>query len=162
MSEVYIWFRLGFTLHWVEVLYCGTSPFGHKVFTGSNQSPWFDVQGFYRVKSVSPFRFTLLLDLLQGQVSLPGSMYKVFTGSNHLSFSIYKVFTGSNQSPFFDLQSYYKVKSVSLLRFTRFLQGHISLPFLNFDIFTMLNDSIPFRFTGFLQNNCNVAVNYPV
>ena len=191
MSVVY-WFRLSFTLHWVEVLYCGTSPFGHKVFIGSNQSPlfdlhcyyrvksvslvrctrflqgqislpfsiyivitrsnqspWFDVQGFYRVKSVSPFRFTLLLDLLQGQISLPGSMYKVFTGSNHLSFSIYKVFTGSNLSPFFDLQCYNKVKSVTRFRFTRFWQGQIGLSSSIYKVFTGSNQSSFFDFRYF-------------
>ena len=119
------------------------------VITGSNQSPWFDVQGFYRVKSVSPFRFTLLLDLLQGQISLPGSMYKVFTGSNHLSFSIHKVFTGSNQSPFFDLQSYYKVKSVTRFRFTRFLQGQIGLSSSIYKVFTGSNQSSFFYFRYF-------------
>ena len=115
--------------------------------------------------------------LLQGQINLHGSIYKVFTGSNQslffdlqgfyrvkgsLPFSIYNVITRSNRSLVFDLQGFYRVKSVSLLRFTRFLQDQISLPFLIFGIFTMLNDSIPFRFTRFLHNNYNVAVNYPV
>ena len=145
MWVFYIWFRLGFRFHWVEVLYGGTSPFGHKDFTGSNQSPLFDLQCYYRVKSISLVRFTRFL---QGQISL--------------SFSIYNVITRSNRSLVFDLQGFYRVKSVSLLRFTRFLQHQISLPFLFFGIFTMLNDSIPFRFTRFLHNNYNVAVNYPV
>ena len=145
MWVFYIWFRLGFRFHWVEVLYGGTSPFGHKGFTGSNQSPVFDLQCYYRVKSISLVRFTRFL---QGQISL--------------SFSIYNVITRSNRSLVFDLQGFYRVKSVSLLRFTRFLQHQISLPFLFFGIFTMLNDSIPFRFTRFLHNNYNVAVNYPV
>ena len=145
MWVFYIWFRLGFRFHWVEVLYGGTSPFGHKGFTGSNQSPLFDLQCYYRVKSISLVRFTRFL---QGQISL--------------SFSIYNVITRSNRSLVFDLQGFYRVKSVSLLRFTRFLQHQISLPFLFFGIFTMLNDSIPFRFTRFLHNNYNVAVNYPV
>ena len=145
MWVFYIWFRLGFRFHWVEVLYGGTSPFGHKVFIGSNQSPLFDLQCYYRVKSISLVRFTRFL---QGQISL--------------SFSIYNVITRSNRSLVFDLQGCYRVKSVSLLRFTRFLHHQISLPFLFFGIFTMLNDSIPFRFTRFLHNNYNVAVNYPV
>ena len=38
------------------------------------------------------------------------------------SFSIYKVFTESNQSPFFELQCYDRVKSVSLSRFSVFLK----------------------------------------
>ena len=145
MWAFYIWFRLGFRFHWVEVLYGGTSPFGHKGFTGSNQSPLFDLQCYYRVKSISLVRFTRFL---HGQIIL--------------SFSIYNVITRSNRSLVFDLQGFYRVKSVSLLRFTRFLQDQISLPFLFFGIFTMLNDSIPFRFTRFLHNNYNVAVNYPV
>ena len=51
------------------------------------------------------FRFTIRF--LQGQIGLP--------------FSIYNVITGSNESPFFDLQGYYRVKLVTLFRFTRFL-----------------------------------------
>ena len=134
MWVFYIWFRLGFRFHWVEVLYGGTSPFGHKVFTGSNQSPLFDLQCYYRVKSISMVRFTRFL---QGQISLSFSIYKVFTGSKAVSlfrftmllqgqighsFSIYKVFTGSNQSLFFDLQGFYRIKSVSLFWFSEFLQ----------------------------------------
>ena len=149
MSEVYIWFRLGFTLHWVEVLYCGTSPFGQKVFTGSNQFPVFDLHCYYRGQISLLFSIYIVLDLLKGQISLPGSMYKVFTGSNHLSFSIYKVFTGSNQSPFFDLQSYYKVKSVTRFRFTRFLQGQIGLCSSIYKVFTGSNQSSFFDFRYF-------------
>ena len=132
MWVFYIWFRLGFRFHWVEVLYGGTSPFGHKVFTGSNQSPLFDLQCYYRVKSISMVRFTWFL---QGQISL--------------SFSIYKVFTGSNQSPFFDLQCYYKVKSVTRFRFTRFLQGQISLSSSIYKVFTGSNQSPFFDFRNF-------------
>ena len=131
----------------------------YKVFTGSNQSPLFDLHCYYRVKSVSLVRCTRFL---QGQTISLFLFTRFLQGQICLPFSIYNVITRSNRSLVFDLQGFYRVKSVSLLRFTRFLQGQISLPFLIFDIFTMLNDSIPFRFTGFLQNNCNVAVNYPV
>ena len=134
MSVVYIWFRLGFRLHWVEVLHCGTSPFGHKNFTGSNQSPLFDLQCYYRVKSVFLVRFTRFL---QGEISL--------------SFSIYKVFTGWNQSPFFDLQCYYKVKSVTRFRFTRFLQGQIGLSSSIYKVFTGSNQS-PFFDSRYFYN----------
>ena len=132
MWVFYIWFRLGFRFHWVEVLYGGTSPSGHKVFIGSNQSPLFDLQCYYRVKSISMVRFTRFL---QGQISL--------------SFSISKVFTGSNQSPFFDLQCYYKVKSVTRFRFTRFLQGQISLSSSIYKVFTGSNQSPFFDFRNF-------------
>ena len=95
----------------------------YNVFTWTNQSPFIDLQYFYRVKSVSissiykdrvkPVSFLLLTRFLQGQNSLP--------------LSVYKNFTGSNQSPFFDLQCFYRVKSVSLFRFPRFLPGPINV-----------------------------------
>ena len=82
----------------------------YNIFTGSNQTPFIglqhlqgqiglplfdrDLQGFYRVEPVS---FLLFTRFLQGQNSLP--------------LSIYKNFTGSNQSPFFDLQGFYRVKT---------------------------------------------------
>ena len=75
------------------------------------------------------FRFTRFL---QGQIGLP--------------FSIYNVISESNESPFFDLQGHYWVKLVTLFRFTRlsvslfrfsvFLQGEISLPLSIFSVFT--------------------------
>ena len=92
----------------------------------SNRSLFSDLQGFYRVKSVSLFRFTRFL---QGLISLPFSLYNVITGQIALPFPIYNVITGSNQSPLFDLQCYYKVKSVSLFRFTVLLHGQIALSF---------------------------------
>ena len=117
----------------------------YNVFTGSNQLPIFYLQGFYRVKSVSLFRFTRILQgkpvslfrftmLLQGQISLPFSIYSVIPWSNRSLFSIYKVFAKSNQPSLFDLQGFYRVKSVS--RFIRLLQGKVSLPFSIFSVFT--------------------------
>ena len=108
------------------------------VITGSNRSPFFDLQWYYRVKSVSLFRFTRFL---QGLISLP--------------FSLYNVITGSNRSPFFDLQCYYRVKpvslfrftmlnrvkSVSLSRFTMLLQDQTSLPFSIYNVITGSNQS---------------------
>ena len=85
----------------------------YNVFTWTNQSPFIDLQYFYRVKSVS--------------IS-----------------SIYKVFTGSNQFPFFFLQGFYRVKTVSLYRFTRILQVQTSLPFLIYNVFTGLIQSLFF------------------
>ena len=108
-----------------------------------------DLQCYYRIKPVSPFRFTMLL---QGQISLPFSIYNVITGSNQSLFSIYKVFTRSNWSPFFDLQCYYRVKLVIIFRVTRFLQGELSLPFSIFSVFTVWHDSFSFRFTGISHN----------
>ena len=98
--------------------------------------------------------------LLQGQISLPFSIYNVITGSNRSLFSIYKVFTRSNWSPFFDLQCYYRVKLVTIFRFTRFLQGELSLPFSIFSVFTVWNDSFSFRFTGISHNIYQVVVDY--
>ena len=65
----------------------------YNTFTGSNQSPFIDLQYFYGVKSVSPFRITTFL---QGQISLP--------------LLIYNVFTESSQSPFIDLHYFHEVK----------------------------------------------------
>ena len=76
-------------------------------FTGTTQSPFVDLQSFYRVKPVSFLFFTRFL---QGQIRLP--------------FPIYNVITGSNQSSFFDLQGFYWIKSVSLFQFTVLLQGY--------------------------------------
>ena len=105
---------------------------------------------------------------LQGQISLPLSIYNIFTGSNQSPFidlkcfyrvksislfSIYKVFTGSDQflssfydvftgskqSPCIDLLEFYRFKSVSLFLFTIFLQGQMSL---SFSIYKVLKDQI--------------------
>ena len=62
----------------------------YRVFTDSSQAPFFDLQGFYRVKSGPLFRFT---GFLQSQARPP--------------FIIYRVFTGSNLSSFFNLQAFY-------------------------------------------------------
>ena len=66
-----------------------------------------------------------------------------FTGFLHgpttLPFSIYSVFTGSNQSPFFDLQGFYRVKPVPLFRLTVFLQGHTSLTFSGSNQFVLFS-----------------------
>ena len=77
----------------------------YRVFTGSNQTPFFGLQCYYRVKLVTLFRFTRFL---QSQISLP--------------FSNYNFITGLNRSLFLDLQGFYRVKSVSLFRFSVFLQ----------------------------------------
>ena len=92
----------------------------YNIFTWSNQSPFIDLQYFYRVKSVS--------------IS-----------------SIYEVFTGSNQFPFFFLQGFHRVKTVSLYRFTRILQVQTSLPFLIYNVFTGSNQSPFFDFQGFYR-----------
>ena len=46
----------------------------YNTFTGSNQSPFIDLQYFYGVKSVSPFRITMFS---QGQISFPLSIYNI-------------------------------------------------------------------------------------
>ena len=70
----------------------------------------FDLQGFYRVKPVS---FVLFTRFLQGQNSLPLSIYKNFTGSNQSPFFDLQCFYGLNQSPFFDFQGFYRAQSMS-------------------------------------------------
>ena len=124
-----------------------------------------------RVKSVSLFRFTMLL---QGHNSLPFSVYNVKQGQIGLPFPIYNVITGSNQSPLFDLQCYYKVKSVSLFRFTMLLQGQIGLPFPIYNVITGSNQSplfdlqcyykvksvSLFRFTMLLQGQIGLSFRF--
>ena len=58
-------------------------------------------------------------------------------------------FTGTTHSPFVDLQSFYRVKPVSLLLFTRFLQGQICLPFPIYNVITGSNQSPFFDLQGF-------------
>ena len=122
---------------------------------------------------------------LQGQISLPLLIYNIFTRSNRYpslrftrflqsqtSFlsSFCKVFTGSKQSPFIDLQEFYRfkpvslfwftmflrVKSVSLFRFPRFLQGPINV--LIYMMFTrylhVLNKNIYGLFTKKILQIC--------
>ena len=112
------------------------------VITGSNQSPF------------------SIYNVITGSISLPFSIYNVITGSNRSLFSIHKVFTRSNWSFFFDLQCYYRVKLVTIFRFTRLLQGELSLPFSIFSVFTVWNDSYSFRFTGISHNIYQVVVDY--
>ena len=75
-------------------------------FTGSNQSPFFNIQGFYR-----------------GQTSLSFSIYKAFTGSNPCLFhgftgclqcsgNIYREFTGWNTSGVCHLHGIYKIMAL--------------------------------------------------
>ena len=107
----------------------------------------FDLQGFYRAKPVS---FLLFTRFLQGQNSLP--------------LSIYKNFTGSNQSPFFDLQCFYRVKSVSFFFDLQGFYGSNQSPFFDFQGFYRAQSMSWFtwclhviymflikRFTGYLQ-----------
>ena len=103
---------------------------------------------------------------LQGQISLPLLIYNIFTRSNRYpslrftrflqsqtSFlsSFCKVFTGSKQSPFIDLQEFYRFKPVSLFWFTMFLQGQISLFFFHLQGFYGSNQSPFFDFQGFYR-----------
>ena len=103
---------------------------------------------------------------LQGQISLPLLINNIFTGSNRYppcknllnrrdqtSFlsSFCKVFTGSKQSPFIDIQEFYRFKPVSLFWFTMFLQGQISLFFFDLQGFYGSNQSPFFDFQGFYR-----------
>ena len=130
-------------------------PCFHINFRVKSVSFSFQLQCVYRVKSVSLYWFTISLP---GQISLPLSIYNIFTGSNRypsLRFTrflqgqtsfisyFYKVFTGSKQSPFIDLQEFYRFKPVSLFWFTMFLRvKSVSL----------------FRFPRFLQGPINVLI----
>ena len=64
----------------------------YRVFTESSQAPFYDLQGFYRVKPGPLFRFT---GLLQSQARPPFSIYRVFTESSKAPFSIYRRFTAN-------------------------------------------------------------------
>ena len=64
---------------------------------------------------------------LPGQISLPLSIYNIFTGEISL--------------PLFDLQGFYRVKPVSFLLFTKFLRGGKSLSLSIYKNFTGSNQS---------------------
>ena len=100
----------------------------------SSQASFFDLQGFYKVKSCSLFRFT---GSLQSQVRPP--------------FLIYRVFTKSSHAPFFDLQGLYRVKSCPLFRFAGFLQCQVTSPLLDLQGFYRFKSGPLFRSTRFLQ-----------
>ena len=98
---------------------------------------------FHWEKSYTVEPLLLGTRFLQGQISLP--------------FSIYNVITGSNQSPWFDLQGFYRVKSVSLFRFTRFLQGQRQSPFFDLQCYYKVKSVTRFRFTRFLQGQISLS-----
>ena len=88
----------------------------------------FDLQGFYKVKSVSLFRLTRFL---QGQIRIPFRFAMLLPSKKSLPFSIYNGISGSNSSLsfdlqcfegslFLDLQGFYRAKSVSLSIFSVF------------------------------------------
>ena len=94
--------------------------------TGSNQFPFFNLQGFYRVKPVSLFQFRRFL---QGQTSPSFSIYKAFTGSNPCLFhrftaclqcsgNICREFTGWNKSGVCHLHGIYKIFALVCSLFT--------------------------------------------
>ena len=89
----------------------------YNIFTGSNQSPFIDLQYFYRVKSASLYRFTMFL---QGQISLPLSIYNIFTGSNHSSFFDLRYFYGANRSPSFRLTRFLQGQTIFLSSYSKF------------------------------------------
>ena len=134
MSEVYIWFRLGFTLHWVRSLILW------------NLSFW--AEGFYRVKSVSRFRFTLLLQGPNQSPLFDLHCIRLITGSNQSPWFDVQGFYRVKPSLFFDIQGFYRVKSVSLFRFTILLQGQIGHSFSIYKVFTGSNRSLFFDLQG--------------
>ena len=91
------------------------------------------------------------MDVINGQIGLSFSIYKVFTGSNRSLFFALQGFYRVKSAPFFGLQCYYRVKLVTLFRFTRFLQSQISLPFSNYNVITRLNRSLFLDLQGFYR-----------
>ena len=105
-------------------------PCFHINFRVKSVSFSFQLQCFYRVKSVSLYWFTIFL---QGQIGI------------HL----------------FDLQRFYRVKPVSCLLFTRFLQGQNSLALSIYKNFTdRFNPVSLFWFTMFLQGQISLFFFY--
>ena len=80
----------------------------YRVFTESSQAPFFDLQGFYIVKSGPLCRFT---GFLHSQVRPPFIIYRVFTESSQAPFFDLQGFYRVKPGPFSDLQGFYKVKS---------------------------------------------------
>ena len=88
-------------------------------FTGSWQSPFFDLHDVYRILAVSLLRYTWCLQ-----------------DRGSLTFSIYMIFIGSRKSPFFNLHDIYRISARFLFRFTWCLQELASLSFPIYMIFT--------------------------
>ena len=103
-------------------------------FTESSQAPFFNLQGFYRVKWGPLIRFT---GFLQSQARPP--------------FSIYRVFTESSRAPFFDLQGLQNQVRPPFLIYRVFTESS-EAPFFDLKGFYRVKPGPLFRFTGFLQN----------
>ena len=128
-------------------------PCFHINFRVKSVSFSFQLQCFYGVKSVSLYWFTMSLP---GQISLPLSIYNIFTGSNRYPSLRFTRFL-QGQTSF--ISSFYRVKTVSLYRFTRILQVQTSLPFLIYNVSTGSNQSLFFfRLTRFLRGPINVLI----
>ena len=57
---------------------------------------------------------------LQGQISLPLSIYSIFTGSNHSSFFDLRYFYGANRSPSFRLTRFLQGQTIFLSSYSKF------------------------------------------
>jgi len=74
----------------------------YKVFTGSNQSPYFYLQGFYSFKSVSLFS---IYKILQGQTRFP-FRFTMFLQAQTIPYpfnlkGIYRIFSSSEKTTLF-------------------------------------------------------------
>ena len=108
---------------YLEDLSSPLRPFSiYTVFTGSQQPPFFNLHGIYRISTASLFQFTRYLQDL-----------------NSLSFSIYTVFTGSRQPPLFNLRGIYRISTALLFQFTQYLQDLDNPPFFNLRIIYSLH-----------------------
>ena len=85
------------------------------------------------------------------QISLPLSIYNIFTGSNQTPFIGLQDLQGQIDLPLVDLQGFYRVEPVSFLLFTRFLQGQNSLPLSIYKNFAGSNQSPFFDLQGFYR-----------
>ena len=88
----------------------------YSIFTGSEQSPFLNLQHIYRVWAVSFFEFTAYLQCLSSLAPVLNLqhfcrvlfwIYRIFTGSYQAS-SLFK-FTAYSQGPFLNWQDIYRV-----------------------------------------------------
>ena len=95
------------------------------------------------------------------QISLPLSIYNIFTGSNQTPFIGLQDLQGQIDLPLVDLQGFYRVEPVSFLLFTRFLQGQNSLPLSIYKNFTGSNQSPFFDLQGFTGSKSVSLFRFP-
>ena len=122
------------------------------VFTGSQQPPFFNLRGIYKISTAPFFQFTWHLQCyLQDLDSPPFSIYMMFTGSRQPHFfnlrGIYRVSTAP--PPLFNLHGIYnviyRILAATLFQFTRYLQDLGRLPFINLHVSYMICVLLPYN-----------------